>query len=468
MDVNKKIIRVLIIMCVLFFLIVAYLTYWQIFEGENMMQNVYNRRNNEIEENTMRGSILDRNEVVLAYSEKNGDVYERVYPYGALYSHVIGYDSRVYGKSLLEASYNSYLLGIDRYSQVFGMIDRESKGNNIYVTLDHRLQKLGESLLKDKIGAIVAIDPKSGEVLSLVSKPNFDTNDKWLEENWVGIVESDKAILLPRATQGLYAPGSTFKVITTVGAIENEFDKEVFEDKGTVIIDGYEIRNAGKRALGSIDIKKALAASSNVVYSQIGVKLGSDQLKDLANRIGMNRDIPFDITVNKSIFPYDSMGENDMAAVAIGQGEMVFTPFHMAMVAAGIANEGKVMKPVLVKSVESPDEKEIESAKIDILYEIMEQETANTIKEMMYEAIENGTGRSAKVGNISVAGKTGTAENNLSEKNKDKEHAWFIGFAPVEDPEIAVAVVVEHGGSGSGVSAPIAGEIMNEYLQNLK
>jgi peptidoglycan glycosyltransferase len=467
MDENKKIIKILVVMCSIFFIIVAYLTYLQVFQGKKLMENVYNRRNNEIEENTLRGSIFDRNGVVLAYSEKNGESYERIYPYGALYSHVIGYNSKIYGKSLLEANYNGDLLDLDNYSQVFGMIDRESKGNNIYLTLDHRLQELGENLLKDKKGAIVAIDPKKGEVLALVSKPNFDTNSKWLEGNWVSIVESDKALLLPRATQGLYPPGSIFKVITSMGAIENGLDKKTYEDKGKVIIDGYEIKNSGEKVLGNIDIKKALAASSNVVYSQIGVELGGSKLKRLADRIGMNQDISFDIPVNKSIFPYDTMGKNDMAAVAIGQGEILFTPFHMAMITAGIANNGKIMKPILVKSVVSSEEKKIKDVRSNTMYKIMDVETANVIKDMMHEAVENGTGVNAKIEGISVAGKTGTAENHLSEKNKGKEHAWFIGFAPVEDPKIAVAVLVENGGSGGGVSAPIAKEIISEYLQNI-
>ena len=150
MDENKKIIKALVIMCSIFFTIVAYLTYIQIFQGKKLMQNVYNRRNNEIEENTLRGSIFDRNGVTLAYSEKNGESYERIYPYGALYSHVIGYNSKIYGKSLIEANYNGDLLGLDNYSQVFGMVDRESRGNDIYLTLDHRLQELGENLLEDK------------------------------------------------------------------------------------------------------------------------------------------------------------------------------------------------------------------------------------------------------------------------------------------------------------------------------
>ena len=326
MDENKKIIRVLVAMCSIFFAITAYLTYLQIFQGKKLMQNVYNRRNSEIEENTLRGSIFDRNGVVLAYSEKSGESYERIYPYEALYSHVIGYNSKIYGKSLIEAAYNGYLLGLDNYSQVFGMVDRESRGNDIYLTLDHKLQELGGNLLKDKKGAIVAIDPKTGEVLALVSKPDFNANSKWLEENWVSIAESEEALLLPRATQGLYPPGSVYKVIISAGAIEKGLDKKTYEDKGKVVIDGYEIKNAGEKALGNIGIKEALAASSNVVYSQIGVELGSNQLKRLADRIGMNRDIEFDIPVNKSIFPYDTMGKNDMAAVAIGQGGNAFYP----------------------------------------------------------------------------------------------------------------------------------------------
>ena len=235
-----------------------------------------------------------------------------------------------------------------------------------------------------------------------------------------------------------------------------------------IIIDGYEIKNSGERVLGNIGIKEALAASSNVVYSQMGVELGSNQLKRLADRIGMNMDITFDIPVNKSIFPYDTMGKTDMAAVAIGQGEILFTPFHMALITAGIANDGDIMKPVLVKSVVTSEEKKIKYVKSNTMYKIMDVETANVIKEMMHEAVENGTGVNAKIEGISVAGKTGTAENHLSENNKGKEHAWFIGFAPVEDPKIAVAVVVEQGGSGGGVSAPIAKRIISEYLQSLE
>ncbi|TYQ16529.1 UNVERIFIED_CONTAM: peptidoglycan glycosyltransferase [Acetivibrio alkalicellulosi] len=472
MDENKKIIRVLIIMCTMFFVIVGYLTYIQIFRSKKLMSNVYNRRNYEIEERTIRGEIFDRKGVLLAHSEKKGSLYERVYPYGALYSHVIGYNSRIYGKSLLESTYNNHLLRTDRYSQVFGMVDRwsdrEKYGNSIYITLDHQLQNLGGDLLKDKKGAIVAIDPKTGEVLALVSKPDFDSNVSWLEDNWRSMIESQESPFLPRATQGLYVPGSVFKVVITAGAIENGLDEQTFEDNGIIVVDGKEIRNSGGKVYGHIDIKRALAVSSNVVYSTLGIQLGSERLKELAGRFGLGKDIPFDIPTNRSVFSYDIMDQNDMAAVAIGQGKIMVTPLQMGMIVAGIANGGNVMAPSLVKSIISPDDKNIETMKPQILYNIMEKDVAESIKDMMKEAVQNGTGRNAAIEGVSVAGKTGTAENELSVKQKNKEHAWFIGFAPVEDPKIAVAVVVEYGGFGGEIAAPIARRIMKEYLEKSK
>lgn len=468
MNENRKIIRVLIAVCALFFIIIGYLTYLQLFEGRELMTNTYNRRQYEVEENTIRGSIFDRYGVVLTKSNKQGEEQERVYTYGPLYSQVIGYNSKVYGKSLLEASYNNYLLGMDKYSQVFGIVNRpghkEKKGNSIYLTIDHKLQALGAKLLKGKKGAVVAIDPNTGEVLALVSKPDFDPGSTELSKNWRSMVDSRDYPFLPRATQGLYAPGSVFKVITTVGAMENGLHALTFEDNGTVVIDGKKIRNSGGKAYGNIDIKKALAVSSNVVYAQLGVKLGSKSLMQLADRFGMERYIPFDIPVNRSIFPYDNMSQNDMAAAAIGQGKILVTPLHMAMLASCIANEGIMMRPALVKNIISPEGKIIESMEPEKLYQVMQADAAGETKKMMLEAVAKGTGKNAAIKGVGVAGKTGTAENELSVKHKNKEHAWFIGFAPVEDPKIAVAVLVEYGGSGGEAAAPIAQKIISEYL----
>ncbi|HOM02163.1 MAG TPA: penicillin-binding transpeptidase domain-containing protein [Acetivibrio sp.] len=470
MDENKKIIQVLVAICTLFFVIVGYLTYIQLFRSRDLMANAYNRRQYKIEENTARGNIYDRNGVLLAYSESNGEDQERVYPYGALYSQVIGYSSKVYGKSQIEAAYNKELLGIDDLSQVFGMVSGANlparKGNNLYLTIDHKLQALGGELLGARKGAVVAMDPKTGEILALVSSPNFDPSAKKLEQNWQSMIESPDAPFLCRAAQGLYAPGSTFKILVTAAAIENGMENKEFDDNGSIVVEEREIRNSESKAYGKIDLKKALAVSSNVVYAQIGTELGMSKFTDITNRAGFGKEIPFDIPMSKSRFPYEKMNKTDLAEAAIGQGKILVTPLHMAMITSAIANEGIMMEPVLVKSITTSEGKASKELKTSKLGRIMDADVAAKIKVMMQEVVTSGTGYNAAIKGINVAGKTGTAENEQSVKKKAKAHSWFVGFAPAEDPKIAVAVIVEYGGSGSDVAAPIARKIMNEYLSH--
>ncbi len=470
MKENKKIIDVLIVICALFFVLVGYLTYIQVFKSKEIVQNTYNRRQYQADENTVRGKILDRKGIVLALSEEKDNTQQRIYPFSSLYSHVIGYNSKVYGKSLLEESYNNYLLGLDEYTKVFGLFKSSNQdkkeGNNLSLTIDHELQKLGHELLGNRNGAVVAMNPKTGEMLALVSKPDFDTNEEMLAKGWKVMVESQESPFLARATQGLYIPGSTFKVVTAAAIIENGLDKEKFNDKGVITIDGKEISNSGRKANGEIDLKKALAVSSNVMFAQLGVKLGQEKLEDISKRVGFGTDITFDIPVSKSQFRYQKMEQNDMAAVAIGQGKILISPLHMVMITSGIANNGIIMKPFLVNHIVSPAGKEIKSFKKEEFKQIMDPVTAAKVKNMMQEVVDGGTGKKAAIKGIKVAGKTGTAENELTQQKKDKEHAWFIGFAPVENPQIAVAVVLEYSGSSGGlIAAPIAQKIMDKYLK---
>lgn len=470
MKENKKIIKVLVVVCSLFFILVGYLTYLQVFKSKELVQNSYNRRQYQVEENTIRGKVLDRNGKVLAYSKDSDEEQQRIYPFGSLYSHVIGYNSKVYGKALLEASYNTYLLGLDEYTKVSKLFsskdDNKKEGNNLCLTIDHDLQKLGSDLLGERNGAVVAMNPKTGEILALVSKPDFDTNEKSLSTNWKSMVESPQSPFLPRATQGLYAPGSTYKIVTSALVIENGLEDMKFDDKGVVTIDGKEISNFGKKAYGELDLQKALAVSSNVAFAQLGVELGQEKLIGMSNRLGFGADIDFDIPVSKSLFSYQKMQKSDMAAVAMGQGKILVSPMHMAMITSGIANNGVIMKPFLVSSIVSSTGKEIKGSKTGEFKQIMEPYVASRVKSMMKEVVDSGTGKKAAIKGISVAGKTGTAENELTSEKKDKEHAWFVGFAPAENPQIAVAVMLEYSGSTGGtIAAPIAQEIMAKYLQ---
>jgi len=468
---NKRIIKVLISICFLFVLLVGYLTWFGMFAGPKYVVSSYNNKRQQLEEEkVLRGSILDKNGVVLAKSEIADGRQKRIYPYGNLYSQVIGYNSKTYGRSQLEQTYNSYLLGNDEYSRMLGVFSIAGKdmrrGNDVNTTLDHELQQYGEKLLTGKKGAIVAINPKTGQVLALVSKPDFDPSEESLENHWKDMTESEDSPFLPRATRGLYAPGSSFKVLIAALAVENGLDGMEYKDDGRITIDGKVFSNDNKKAYGNINLSQALTVSSNVVFSQLAVKLGDGLLKDMADRIGMNKNIPFDISVSKSIFPYGKMGETDMAAVGIGQGKLMVSPLHMAMVASAIANKGVMMKPVLVDSVVSPKGIVIKNNEPEELYRIMDEKTALEVGQMMEQAVKNGTGKKAAVKGVRVAGKTGTAQNEATVNQKNREHAWFIGFAPVDDPEIAISVLLEYEGrSGGDAAAPIAGKMIGEYLR---
>ncbi len=466
----NRIIHALVAVCLMFLSLVAYLTYFELFNKSKIINNPYNRRQYEMEEKTLRGSIFDRNGVVLAESEFSDEKQVRKYPYGAIYSHVIGYSSRKYGKSLIESRFNDYLLGINESSAVFNLRGRltgeDKEGNNIYLTIDHRLQTLANELMKGKKGAVVAINPKTGEVLAMISKPDFDPNEQKLEENWNSMVESEEAPFLSRATQGLYTPGSTYKVLTAASALENGMENNVYNDSGSIVIDGKKISNFGGKAYGKIDLKTALAVSSNTVFASIGVELGEENLRSISERAGIGEKIPFDIPVSKSVFQYKEMSKTDMAAVGMGQGKILMTPLHMALVSAAIANNGIMMKPTLISRIETQNGIVLKRHNPDELYRVMDRDTALKINDMMQEVVKTGTGKNASIKGIKVAGKTGTAENELSSRQKNKEHAWFIGFAPADDPQIAIAVILEYSGStGGAAAAPIAREVMSAWLK---
>ena len=462
---NRRIIHVLIFLSMLFLSIIVYLTYFEVFQKDRILTSSYNRRQWEQEDSTRRGGILDRNGVELAYSKGADSKQERVYPYGRLYSQIIGYNSREYGKSQLEAQYNNELLNIWEFSPISslkGMLTGEQKiGNNLFLTIDHKLQKKAEQLIGGRNGAIVVIRPKTGEILAMVSKPDFDTNNAKLAQNWQEMVESPDHPFLPRATQGLYAPGSTFKVLISAAAMENGLGEDIYVDKGSVNIDGMTVSNFDSHAYGRIDMSEALAISSNVVFAQIGAELGEKNIRDITARAGMNKDIPFDLNVSTSRYPNKSMSKTELAAVGIGQGKLQVTPLFMAMIASGIANNGIVMNPYLVERVVSPSGAVIRTAQPGVFSRLMSSETAAEVAKMMQNVVKTGTGKSAAIKGISVAGKTGTAQNELSGVQKNREHAWFIGFAPVDDPQVAVAVVLEYGGSTGGkAAAPVARELM--------
>ncbi len=461
----RKILVVLISIIVLFLSLIVYLTWFQIFQSKDIKQNSYNKRLWINEEKIMAGTIFDRKDNVLVYNEKTEDSSKRIYNYGNLYSHVIGYSYREYGKTGLELKYNRELLGINEnltINQIKEMVLDEKKGNSLKLTIDHGLQEKSRQLLKGRKGAIISMNPKTGEVYSMVSSPDYNVSK--LREEWGDISISEERPLLNRATQGLYEPGSAFKILTAASILENGIDTS-YNCKGSVVIDGYEFNDYNKTKHGKIDLKEALTKSCNTYFVKKADELGKDKLGQTADKFMINREIPFDLPTENSRFNYkEDLEKTEIAASGIGQGKLLLTPFNMTLISGAIANNGIMMEPILVKEILDPEGKQIKINSPKELSMSMDSNNANQLTQMMVSVVENGTGKNAKINGVSVAGKTGTAENQSG-----KNHAWFTGFAPAENPEIVVTVLLESdGGFGGSESAPIARELIDYSLRNIK
>ena len=449
------------------------MSYFELYGKESIMANSYNRRLKANEAGIIRGQIFDRNGEVLAFTKVSDGAMSRNYPFKNLYAHVIGYNSDIYGKTLLEAQYNDTLLGINALGLVGNIVSlvtgEDKTGDNLILTIDHNLQAKARELMGDSRGSIVAINPKTGEILAMVSTPDYNPNESSLEKNWDEVSTNESSPLLPRAILGLYPPGSTFKVVTAIAAIEDGLVDFKVEDTGSVIIDGKTFSNSGNKAYGELDMTSAMAFSSNVYFTKLSELLSSKKLIQTAEKSGINKKFSFDLPLNKSSISTVMSSKTEFAATAIGQGKLLVTPLQMALICSGIANEGVIMKPYLVKSVSDKNNKVLTETIVKKLYKFTDAKTAELIKEMMVEVVNNGTGQKSAISGVEVAGKTGTAQNEKSNQGEGNDHAWFIGFAPAENPEIAIAVILEYQSKDGGqIAAPIARKVILEWLKNKK
>ncbi len=462
---NKRIILILIALCICFTGLIGYMSYFQVFRAEKIKANSYNKRLWINEERILRGSIMDRNGNVLVYSEERDGAIQRFYKYGNLYSHIIGYSHREYGKSGLELIYNNALLNINENSaidEIINIVAPTTVGNNIELTIDHGTQERARNLLQGRKGAIVAMNPKTGEIYAMVSMPDFNVNR--LRDDWGTISEDVNSPLLNRATQGLYTPGSVFKVITAAAVLNTPGVETNYNCEGSTTIDGYSFSDYQNTAHGNLDLNQALIKSCNTYFTTKAVVVGEDKLRKTAEGFMFNSNIPFDLPVKNSTYPKGNLETTELAASGIGQGKVLTTPLNMVLTASAIANNGEIVKPILVKNVVSTNGKIIKSNRTETLSVAVDSLKASAIKEMMIGVVQTGTGSNASIRNVQVAGKTGTAENPSG-----KSHAWFIGFAPANDPKIAISVVLEEEGSTGGRSAaPIARDLIIYGLNNIK
>ncbi len=485
---NKRAIYMLVVFGLLFLTLIGYLTYLEVFYAKDYKKSAYNPRNYELEKNILRGSIYDRNSTLLAYSERvkeektetvNGteqkyleERYVRRYPFNNLYSHVIGYVSGDYSnRTLIENEYNESLIEEGVFSKISG---EEKKGKDIYITIDHELQKEANAAIGSYRGSIVALNPKSGEILAMVSKPDFNPNYDVLNFDTL-----EDTALFSRAIQMTYPPGSTYKIISAAAAINNGLENEIYEDKtGQYVIkssDGndkndFVCQNVNKKPYLTTSLQSAFEVSSNVYFCHIGASLSTDEIQESASEFligeNLNKSLGFDLPIKSSSFQKGKMTPAERAISSIGQGKTEMTPLHLALVGASIANGGIMPRPYLVSKVGISNKLPSVNEGVRVIGE----DVALKIKDMMLNVVESGTGSAAKISGVKVCGKTGSSENTLTGQggsNTNKTHALFVGFAPYDDPKIAVCVLLEHAGYGGTYAAPIARRIMQKYLSGI-
>lgn len=472
-SLGKRLTTAMVGFSVLFALLVANLTLIMVVQASDYQNMPGNNHTLAKEADTERGSISTYDGVVLAESEQTEDgSYERVYPAGDLASHVVGYYSSQYGTSGIEASENEALTGQRGYASWTDVINDaagiNTPGNDVRLTLNSTIQQAAQDALEGEVGACVVMDPSNGAVLAMASSPTYDASDaeELLQQAAAG---SDSDALFNRATQGLYAPGSTFKIVSLATALENDVANEdsVFSAPGTMQIGNAEVRNFEGESYGSLTLRQATAYSSNTVFGQLGVQLGSELLVSGAEAFGFNKDIDFELPLATSLMPDpDEMTEWETAWAAagepVGEHESPAGPqasvLEMAMVGCAIANNGTIMQPYLVDSVYNANGERSYQAQASTLMQAVSSETANRVKDVLKDVVNSGTGTAAAIDGVQVAGKTGTAET------ADGDDGWFVGMADAnsDTPSVVIALVVEN--NSSTTASAKAGQVLQAAL----
>jgi peptidoglycan glycosyltransferase len=482
-------------MLALFVLLLAQITYIQVVASERLADNPANATRQLIAEYRVdRGSILAADgRTLLAVSRKSpGELkYQRHYPQGPLYADITGYYSVIFGRSELEQSYNSYLSGdapeLIPQTLIDQILGRPKRGATVVTTIDPALQHAASRALRSLPGAVVALDPHTGDVKAIVANPTYDPNQlasqdpKDVRAAWNRLTSKPDKPLLSRAIDELYPPGSTFKLVTAAAALENGYGPDsVWPNppaldlpQTTATLENF----GGEHCLGGapqITLAQALTVSCNVVFGQVGLKLGASKLAAQAHAFGFSPDassgnVPFDIPLQEGVFPDASYFADRLPAVAlsaIGQDNVAANPMQMALVASAIANGGVEMRPRLVSEIRDPSGQVIKTFSPEVFGQPISSQTAIQLTQMMVSVVQSGTGTAAQIPGVEVAGKTGTAQHGLGLP----PHAWFVSFAPAQNPKIVVAVIVLDGGSlgsdatGGVVAAPIAKAVMEAAL----
>jgi peptidoglycan glycosyltransferase len=480
---NAQIVKLFGLIVVLFGVLIGFTSYWSVFEAQALKEKNANKRPLLEQQQIERGRILAEDGTVIARSVAKGRGdnlrYVRRYPEGELYGHPIGYSFVRQGDTEFEQFHNDELIGEE--SEFVSLLDelrgRTQEGNDVVTNIDPEAQRVALSALEAVgFGAVVGIEPSSGRVRVMASNPPFDPNLVPTRYSEMATNEIETP-LFNRATQGRYPPGSTFKVVTAAAGLDSgEINADsTIDAPATIDVQGQPLSNSGGESYGPIGLETALTNSVNTWFAQLGEQIGSDTLFEYMDAFGFGStpaiDLPEDELSVSGVFDENApLGRGDpvdVARIAIGQERLLVTPLQMAEVAAAVANGGRQMKPQIWSRVVDPDGRVTKRLDPSQYSQPMDEETAAALTAEMEGVVDEGTGTNAAISGVPVAGKTGTAETPFNEScgGGDLNQAWFIGFAPADEPEIAIAVSVECTPSfGGELAAPIFREVAETII----
>jgi peptidoglycan glycosyltransferase len=465
---SRTVSRLGTLFAVLFALLAVRQAYVQVIARPSIAANPHNPRH--ALSAAHRGRILARDGSVLA--QTIGD--RRDYPLGPSLAHTVGYVSARYGTSGLEDAYDRALTPAEstgdfgaQVAEIVAALGGKqtiSRGADVITTIDPAVQNaLFTQLEQHERAAGAVIDPRTGAVLALASVPTFDPND--LTAAFPSLLHDAASPLLDRSVNGLYPPGSTFKIFTASAALDSNAVsmQSTFSDPGYYTIGNFTLHDDEGEATGTQDLTGAFALSSNVDFGQIALKMGLDTFYRYLDRWGIGQSLDFQLPASRDrVPPQASVVPGELAQMGFGQGALLMTPLRMALIGATIANDGTEPRPYLVRQVVQPGSTGSSYGPGELATPIS-ADTAANVKKMMIAVVQRGTGTSAQLTGVTVAGKTGTATNPFG-----APHSWFVCFAPAENPRVAVAIVVENAGYGAAVAAPIAREVLRVALQSVR
>lgn len=465
---NREMAVVTYIVMALFFILAGYMVYFVIHDSDKLLNNSYNNRQELLARRVTKGKILSDHGKVLAETVTDGEGKEsRCYPYDGLFAHVVGRSS--HGKTGLEASegYTMLTSGVNPLVGTFNELQgKKNPGNNVVTTLNVSLSKVASDALGSRKGAVVVMDPETGKILSMVSKPTYNPNDL-TDARWEKLAadSGEKSSLYNRATQGLYPPGSTFKLYMALEYMRENKDYGDFHYTctGKIGFGKDMIRCYGGEVHGKVDLADAFAESCNAAFCSIGDGLNRKAWRQLCESFYYNKKIPLSKMEQKSsrFTVQNSTEQGDVRQAAIGQGDTLVTPLQNALLVCAAVNQGELMQPYVVDRIEDYDGNVVSGYSPKSLGNPISEQEAKVLKRLMRATVKRGTATSLYYGTpYKAGGKTGSAEFQNGSKDS---HAWFVGYAEKDGKKLVVSVVVEAAGTGSSYAVPVAKKVFDAY-----